>query len=118
MGFFHPVNLRSKAFATLAAVGILVLTAALLAGVRATGTPLPRQRILMLGAGAAGLGSIMTPAQLFVYAIVTSVSVPCVATLAALRGEFGWRPALMMSGASLAIAIAVGGVLARVLGTA
>jgi malic enzyme len=30
--------------------------AALLAGVRATGTPLQRQRILMLGAGAAGIG--------------------------------------------------------------
>ena len=40
--------------------------------------------VVQLGAGAAGLGSIMTPAQLFVYAIVTSVSVPCVATLAAL----------------------------------
>ena len=74
--------------------------------------------VVQLGAGAAGLGSIMTPSQLFVYAIVTSVSVPCVATLAALRGEFGWRSALMMSGASLAIAIGVGGILARVLGTA
>jgi ferrous iron transport protein B len=73
--------------------------------------------VVQLGAGAAGLGSIMTPGQLFVYAIVTSVSVPCVATLAALRGEFGWKPALMMSGTSLAIAIAVGGILARVLGT-
>jgi ferrous iron transport protein B len=73
--------------------------------------------VVQLGAGAAGLGSIMTPGQLFVYAIVTSVSLPCVATLAALRGEFGWRPALTMAGASLAIAIAVGGVLARVLGT-
>jgi ferrous iron transport protein B len=72
---------------------------------------------IQLGAGAAGLGSIMSPAQLFVYAIVTSVSVPCVATLAALRGEFGWRPALAMSGASLGIALAAGGVLARLLGT-
>jgi ferrous iron transport protein B len=73
--------------------------------------------VVQLGAGAAGLGSIMSPGQLFVYAIVTSVSVPCVATLAALRGEFGWRPALAMSGASLGLAIAVGGVLARLLGT-
>ncbi len=62
--------------------------------------------VIQLGAGAAGLGSIMSPAQLFVYAIVTSVSVPCVATLAALRGEFGWRPALTMCGATLGIALA------------
>jgi ferrous iron transport protein B len=73
--------------------------------------------VIQLGAGAAGLGSIMSPAQLFVYAIVTSVSVPCVATLAALRGEFGWRPALAMCGASLGIALAAGGILARLLGT-
>jgi ferrous iron transport protein B len=74
--------------------------------------------VIQLGAGAAGLGSIMSPAQLFVYAIVTSVSVPCVATLAALRGEFGWRPALAMCGATLGIALAAGGILARLLGTA
>jgi ferrous iron transport protein B len=74
--------------------------------------------VIQLGTGVAGLGSIMSPAQLFVYAIVTSVSVPCVATLAALRGEFGWRPALAMCGATLGIALAVGGILARLLGTA
>ncbi len=73
--------------------------------------------VIQLGAGAAGLGSIMSPAQLFVYAIVTSVSVPCVATLAALRGEFGWRPALAMCGATLGIALVAGGILARLLGT-
>ena len=73
--------------------------------------------VIQLGAGAAGLSSIMSPAQLFVYAIVTSVSVPCVATLAALRGEFGWRSALTMSGSTLVIALATGGVLARLLGT-
>ena len=74
--------------------------------------------VVQVGAGAASLGSIMTPAQLFVYAIVTPVSVPCVATLATLRGEFGWRPALAMSGATLVIALAAGGLLARLLGTA
>jgi ferrous iron transport protein B len=69
-----------------------------------------------LGAGAASLGDFMTPEQLFVYAIVTSVSVPCVATLAALAGELGWRTALLMSGATLALAIGIGGLLARLLG--
>ncbi len=74
--------------------------------------------VIQLGAGAASLGGIMSPAQLFVYAIVTSVSVPCVATLAALRGEFGWRTTLAICGSTLAIALAVGGLLARLLGTA
>ncbi len=58
----------------------------------------------------------MTPGQLFVYAVVASVSIPCVATLAALAGELGWRTATAMSAATLAIAIAIGGVLARLLG--
>ena len=70
------------------------------------------------GAGVASLGDLMTPGQLFVYAIVTSVSVPCVATLAALAGELGWRTAMAMSAATLALAIGIGGVLARLLGVA
>ncbi len=71
-----------------------------------------------VGAGVAGLGDLMTPGQLFVYAIVTSVSVPCVATLAALAGELGWRTAVAMSAATLGLAIGVGGILARLLGVA
>jgi ferrous iron transport protein B len=74
--------------------------------------------VVQMGAVAASLDSFMSPAQLFVFAITTSVSVPCAATLAALKSEFGWRPALTMCAATLAIALGVGGVLARLLGTA
>ena len=72
--------------------------------------------VATFGAGAASLGDFMTPGQLFVYAIVTSVSVPCIATLAALAGELGWRTALAMSAATLALAVGIGGLLARLLG--
>jgi ferrous iron transport protein B len=74
--------------------------------------------VVQLGAGAASLGSFMTPGQLFVFAIVTAVSMPCAATLAALIGEFGWRPALAMCATTLAIALGAGGILARALGVA
>ena len=74
--------------------------------------------VLQLGSAAADLGAFMTPAELFVYAIVTSVSVPCIATFAALSGELGRRTALAMSGGTVAIALVAGGVLARLLGTA
>ena len=73
--------------------------------------------VIEFGAAAASLDTFLSPAQLFVYAVVSSVSVPCVATLATLAGEFGWRAALAMSGATIGIALAVGGVLARLLGT-
>ena len=66
----------------------------------------------------AGLGELLTPPQLFVYAIVTSLSIPCVATLAALRGELGTRAAVGITAGSLTLAIVVGALLARLLGIA
>lgn len=67
---------------------------------------------------AASLGELMIPAQLFVYAVVSSISIPCIATLAALRGELGTRVAAGISVASLGLAIGVGALLARLLGIA
>jgi ferrous iron transport protein B len=67
---------------------------------------------------AASLGELMAPAQLFVYAVVSSISIPCVATLAALRGELGGRTATVLSLASVALALGVGAVLARLVGIA
>lgn len=65
------------------------------------------------GASASNLASFMSTGQLFVYAVVTAISVPCVATLASLVDEFGWPPALAISGAVLGLAVAAGAVLAR-----
>jgi ferrous iron transport protein B len=70
------------------------------------------------GAGAASLGSFMSPAQLFVYAVVTAVSVPCVATLATLRAELGTRAALTVSLAILGVGLGAGAVIARIAGIA
>ncbi len=66
----------------------------------------------------AALGELMTPAQLFVFAVVASISIPCLATLAALRAELGTRAAAGISIGSLLLALAVGMVLARLLGIA
>jgi ferrous iron transport protein B len=74
--------------------------------------------VVHFGPAAASLDSFMTPGQLFVFAIATAVSMPCAATLAALRGEFGWRPTLVMCATTLAIALLAGGLLARLLGVA
>ena len=86
---------------------LLVLAAAEAAGtaVVAVGAPI-------------ALNTLMTPSQLFVYAVVASVSLPCVATFAALAGELGRRTAVLMSVASIALAVTAGGMLARVVGIA
>jgi ferrous iron transport protein B len=70
------------------------------------------------GLAANSLSSFLAPGQLFVFAVVTGLSVPCVATIGALAGEFGWRRALVVSGATLATALGTGAVLARFVGVA
>ena len=74
--------------------------------------------IAQFGLGARSLISFMNPGQLFVFAVVTGLSVPCVATIGALVGEFGWRRALTISGATLATALGTGAVVARIVGVA
>ena len=74
--------------------------------------------IARYGLGAESLASFMTPGQLFVFAVVTGLSVPCVATVGALAGEFGWRRAIVVSAGSLMTALGTGAVVARIVGAA
>jgi len=74
--------------------------------------------VVEYGLGAGELGTFMSAGQVFVFAIVTSISIPCAATLAALAAELGRRPAAWITAGSLAIALAAGGFIARVLGIA
>ena len=74
--------------------------------------------IAQFGLGARSLISFMSPGQLFVFAVVTGLTVPCVATIGALVGEFGWRRALLVSGATLATAVGTGAIIARIIGVA
>jgi ferrous iron transport protein B len=74
--------------------------------------------IAQYGLAAESLSAFMNAGQLFVFAVVTGLLVPCVATIGALAGEFGWRRALLLSGATLATALGSGAVLARIVGIA
>jgi ferrous iron transport protein B len=74
--------------------------------------------IAEFGLGASSLSSFMAPGQLFVFAVVAGLSVPCVATIGALAGEFGWRRAALLTGATLATALGTGAVVARLVGVA
>ena len=71
--------------------------------------------LVAYGASAHNLLSFMTPHQIIVYAIVNSLYVPCVATIAMLRRELGWRAASAISAGTVGIAVVVGGVVAHVL---
>ncbi len=71
--------------------------------------------IAQYGASANDLLSFMTPHQLFVYALVNTVYIPCIATFAVLSKELGTRTALGIAAFTITLAVAVGGVARYVL---
>ncbi len=61
------------------------------------------------GPAARNLLTFMRPDQIVVYALVNTIYVPCVATIAVLARELGWRRAAWISAFTVALALAVGG---------
>lgn len=65
--------------------------------------------LLATVAGTTNLLEFMTPLQLYVYVLVLSIYIPCVATIAAIKREIGWKVALPTAIGTFALAVAVGG---------
>jgi ferrous iron transport protein B len=57
----------------------------------------------------AALTEFMTRQQIFTFALVNAVYIPCVATFAVLVRELGWRAALAISAATVTLAMVLGG---------
>ena len=66
---------------------------------------------LVILAGTADLGSVLSMAQIYIFAVVSVLFVPCIATIAILRKEIGTKMALVISAYTLAIGILVGALL-------
>jgi ferrous iron transport protein B len=60
-------------------------------------------------------GSIMTPVQLIVLALVSMLYIPCLATIFTLEAEFGWKKAIIITVADCGTAIILGGLALRLL---
>lgn len=58
--------------------------------------------------GTANLSLAMTASQMYVFALVVTIYIPCVATLAALVKEFGWKRAIAISLTTIAVATFIG----------
>ncbi len=65
--------------------------------------------IVRYGPHTKSLLDFMVPSQLFVYALVNTIYIPCVATVAVLGKELGWRRAAGILVFTIALALAVGG---------
>jgi ferrous iron transport protein B len=64
-------------------------------------------------ANAEDLTTFMSTSQIVTYAVVNSIYIPCVATIAVLGRELGWRRTIVISLGTIVLAVAVGGVIAR-----
>ena len=97
-GFIEPVSvglLGLPAFAVTALVfGILRKEMAL--------------QILAVLAGTADFASLMTPLQLYEFAVITTIYVPCVATIAVLKHELGWKDTMLIVLFTVFLALGVG----------
>ena len=73
--------------------------------------------LIMLAAllGTTDFAQVLTPVQMIVFALVTMLYIPCIATIAALAKEFGWKRALFITVFEIIFAIVVGGVSLRLL---
>lgn len=58
---------------------------------------------------------ILTPAQMFVFAFVVMICIPCIATIAVLVKEFGNRNAAIITVSEIGLAVILGGIIFRIL---
>ena len=65
--------------------------------------------------GTTNFAQVLTPVQMIVFTLVAMFYIPCIATIAALMREFGWKKALSITVFEIIFAIAVGGVTLRLL---
>ncbi len=73
--------------------------------------------LIMLAAllGTEVFDSVLTPVQMITFAVVTMFYVPCVATVAALKKEQGWKNAILISIFEIIFAIVLAGIISRLL---
>lgn len=78
------------------------------------------QLLIALAAGSAGGGpnllAILTPVQLFTYALVNTLAIPCTATIGVLARTVGARPAAGIAAGTVTVALLLGGIAARIAG--
>ena len=65
--------------------------------------------------GTSNFALVLTPVQMFVFAFVVMVYVPCIATIAVLVKDFGYKRAAIISVSQIFLAIALGGIVQRVI---
>lgn len=71
--------------------------------------------LLSITAGTSDISAVMSPIQMVVFAMVIMIYVPCVATIAAMVKEIGWKHAVNITVFEIVLAILLGGITYRFL---
>ena len=71
--------------------------------------------VMQYGASAHNLTVFMSPAQLFVFAVIVTLYFPCVATMSVLKREMGWKSTAAIMTGDIGIALTIGGALFHLL---
>ena len=111
-GFLEPIN------TALSPITVLLLGLPVITGVVFVfGIIRKEMTLLALAAlfGTTVFSTVLSPAQLIVFALVTMLYVPCLSTILTLAKEFGWRRALAISALETGLAIMLGAVVFRAL---
>jgi len=66
--------------------------------------------VMQYGASARSLTAFMSPAQLFVFALVVTLYFPCVATMSVLGRELGWKSTVAIMIGDITIALGIGAI--------
>jgi len=72
-------------------------------------------QILAVLAGTANFAAVMTPVQMYEFAVITTIYIPCVATIAVLKHELGTKDTALIVTFTIFLALGVG-ILIRVFG--
>lgn len=85
-----------------------VVIIAFLAGVLRKEMAVGMLAIIASSQGITDLALFMSPEQFFVFGIVMAIYMPCLATLAVMWREIGWKETIAVAFLSIAVAIAIG----------
>lgn len=69
--------------------------------------------LLATAAGTTNFATVLTPAQMFVFALVIMLYVPCIATITVLIKDLGLKNALIITFSEIGLAIFLGGIVMR-----
>lgn len=65
--------------------------------------------------GTTNFAQVLKPVQMIVFTLVAMFYIPCIATIAALAKEFGWKRTLYITIFEIVFAIIIGGIALRML---